>query len=63
MKLDTFDLMVARLYPSGFPLRDEWETARGRFSDTLMHYEILKVIALREHRRSIVDKRNRAITH
>lgn len=57
-RLAVFDLMVARLYPSGFNLKDKWEAARGN-NEVLARYdygddqgiEILKVIALREHLR------------
>jgi hypothetical protein len=56
VRLATFDLMVARLYPHDFKLRDKWEEARAKndefaaleISDGI---EILKVIALREHLR------------
>jgi len=56
MRLATFDLMVARLYPYDFKLRDEWEGARAiydQFDDLGIEdgVEILKVIALREHMR------------
>ncbi len=54
VKLDTFDLMVAKLYPFNFRLRDEWASAKERFALTLGRFEvdgieILKTIALREH--------------
>jgi hypothetical protein len=57
VKLDTFDLMVAKLYPFEFRLRDEWLAAQRRFS-TLRTFkvdgvDILKAIALREHLRQI----------
>lgn len=56
MRLATFDLMVARLYPYDFKLRDEWEAARAncdQFDDLGIEdgVEVLKVIALREHMR------------
>jgi hypothetical protein len=56
MRLATFDLMVARLYPYEFKLRDEWEAARAncdQFDDLGIEdgVEVLKVIALREHMR------------
>jgi hypothetical protein len=54
MRLATFDLMVARLYPYDFKLRDKWEEARAehdQFDDLGIEdgVEVLKVIALREH--------------
>lgn len=56
VRLATFDLMVARLYPYDFKLRDEWEEARARheqFNDLGIEdgVEALKVIALHEHMR------------
>lgn len=56
VRLATFDLMVARLYPYDFRLRDEWDSARDKhaeFGDFGVDdgIEILKVIALREHLR------------
>lgn len=58
-KLDTFDLLVARLYPYDFKLRDKWEDARdnnallGEFQvDGL---EILKLIALRRYTSEIAS--------
>lgn len=58
MRLATFDLMVARLYPYDFKLRDKWDDARATH-DIFGEYgydidegiEILKLIALREHMR------------
>lgn len=58
MLLATFDLMVARLYPYDFRLRDKWDDARATY-DIFGDYgysidegiEILKLIALREHMR------------
>lgn len=56
LRLATFDLMVARLYPSKFHLRDEWDRARDKYEE-LEEFgvddgvEILKVIALRERLR------------
>lgn len=53
LRLATFDLMVARLYPSEFHLRDQWDKARDEH-DEFNEFgvddgvEILKVIALRE---------------
>jgi len=57
-RLATFDLMVARLYPSDFYLKREWETARDEY-EPLARFgfrekdgiEVLKLIALREHLR------------
>ena len=51
--LDAFDLMVAKLYPHDFRLRDEWEQARTD-SPSLQRFntdgiEVLKLIALFEH--------------
>jgi hypothetical protein len=56
VRLATFDLMVARLYPYDFRLRDEWEEARvvyEQFDDMGIEdgVEVLKVIALRENMR------------
>jgi hypothetical protein len=56
MRLATFDLMVARLYPFKFFLRDEWDKARDKHDEFVDFgvddgVEILKVIALREHLR------------
>jgi hypothetical protein len=56
MRLATFDLMVARLYPYAFKLRDKWDDTRATH-DILGEYgydiddgiEVLKLIALREH--------------
>lgn len=54
VRLATFDLMVARLYPSKFYLKDKWEDAQaehGEFERAGIDdgIEVLKVIALREH--------------
>jgi len=51
-RLDTFDLLVARLYPYDFRLRDAWDEARLSH-DELERFqvnglEILKLIALRK---------------
>lgn len=56
IRLATFDLMVARLYPYDFRLRDEWEEARivyDQFGDLGIEdgVEVLKVIALHENMR------------
>lgn len=53
VRLDAFDLMVAKLYPHDFRLRDEWENAKS-LSHPLQQFgtegiEILKLIALFEH--------------
>jgi hypothetical protein len=55
-RLATFDLMIARLYPYDFKLRDEWELARSEVSEFAQFgldaddgVEILKLIALDEH--------------
>jgi hypothetical protein len=50
-RLDTFDLLVARLYPFDFKLRDKWDDARATYPE-LVHFEVdglevLKLIALR----------------
>ena len=57
-RLATFDLMVARLYPSSFYLKSQWDAARESFEifaqfnlDEDDGIEVLKVIALREHLR------------
>jgi hypothetical protein len=55
VRLDTFDLMVAKLFPHGFFLRDEWQAVLdrhegfGRFR--IDGLEALRLIALREHLR------------
>ena len=49
--LSAFDLMVARLWPRRFYLRDKWEEAKLAFSpsfDEMDGLEALQVIALRE---------------
>ena len=56
VRLATFDLMVARLYPYEFKLRTEWEEARvvfDQFEEMGIEdgVEVLKVIALNEHMR------------
>lgn len=58
LRLATFDLMVARLYPESFYLKSEWDHARADFDvfanlnfDEDDGIEVLKVIALREHLR------------
>jgi hypothetical protein len=62
VRLDVFDLMVAKLYPRGFHLRDEW-TNVVEVSPELKEFdvngiEILKLIALGEHLLSVTrDKR------
>lgn len=53
VRLDVFDLMVAKLYPHDFRLRDQWEQAKAE-SPLLREFdvggiEILKLIALFEH--------------
>lgn len=53
VRLDAFDLMVAKLYPYDFRLRDEWEQAKSD-SHPLQRFdidgiEILKLISLFEH--------------
>lgn len=51
VRLSTFDLMVARMYPHGFKLRDEWEEARYIYDslEEMTGLEVLQLIALREH--------------
>jgi hypothetical protein len=56
-KLDTFDLLVARLYPFDFRLRDRWEEA-FETHDELRDFgidglEILKLIALRRYSQEV----------
>jgi hypothetical protein len=56
VRLATFDLMVARLYPYDFKLRTEWEEARivfDQFDEMGVEdgVEVLKVIALNQHMR------------
>ena len=60
VRLNSFDLMVAVLYPSGFNLREEWELAKARF-DILETFnanglEILKLIALWQRDNDLVTK-------
>lgn len=54
-RLATFDLMVARLYPYDFKLRDKWRDAKfenAEFADAnVQDVDVLKLIALREHMR------------
>ncbi|WIB66743.1 DUF262 domain-containing protein [Curtobacterium sp. MCBD17_035] len=50
VRLNSFDLMVAVLFPSGFNLRDEWEFAKAN-SELLERFEVnglevLKLVAL-----------------
>lgn len=52
IRLATFDLMVARMYPRDFDLRREWQTAEDE-NPAFLHFEvdgmdILRLIALRE---------------
>ena len=52
MVLDAFDLMVARLYPREFNLREEWKKAQAHYGfEDDMALESLQIIALREHLR------------
>ena len=51
--LDAFELLVAKLYPSGFLLKDEWELAREKFQllkkfdpEEKNKLEVLKLVAL-----------------
>lgn len=58
VRLDTFDLMVAKMYPFNFRLRDKLIEARDDYADTIGTFqvdgiEILKVIALHEHVRQV----------
>jgi hypothetical protein len=52
-RLDTFDLLVARLYPYDFRLRDKWEDAQAEHEEfqtfEIDGLEVLKLIALRQH--------------
>ena len=58
MILDAFDLMVARLYPREFNLREKWRDAQDRYGfPDRMALEALQVIALREHIRGANDVR------
>lgn len=63
VRLDAFDLMVAKLYPSGFNLREKWTAAREKFPELtefkVEGIEVLKWIALGEHLRQ-VDERTHA---
>src|SRR6185503_10718988 len=53
IKLGTFDLMIAMLYPHNFKLRDKWEAAAAEYPVLLkygvMGIDVLRVIALQEH--------------
>lgn len=50
LRLDAFDLMVARLYPKDFNLREKWQEAQAKYGfPDRMALEALQVIALREH--------------
>lgn len=52
MVLGTFDLMVAKLYPRGFNLREKWIEAQSRYGfPDRMELDALQVIALRENLR------------
>jgi hypothetical protein len=56
IRLKPWHLMVARMFPYGFRLRDEHEAALAKHPNTLGAFdidgmEILKVVALREHLR------------
>jgi hypothetical protein len=56
MKLSTFDLMVARLWPVGLKLRDEWENARSNSALQMLDeekdgIEVLRLVAMIEHQR------------
>jgi hypothetical protein len=56
VRLDAFDLMVARLYPHKFKLRDELALALADYPETLAAFDvtgiqILGAVALREHLR------------
>jgi hypothetical protein len=52
-RLDTFDLLVARLYPFDFRLRDKWDDAQAEHEEfqtfEIDGLEVLKLIALRQH--------------
>ncbi len=51
LRLSTFDLMVARMYPFSFNIRDEWEEAKDKYDslEAMTGLEVLQLIALREH--------------
>ena len=51
LRLSTFDLMVARMYPYEFQLRDEWDDAKYIYDslEQMTGLEVLQLIALREH--------------
>jgi len=55
LKLGTFDLMVAKLYPHNFKLREEWEQVETSFpvfkQFGVSGVDLLKLIALREYLR------------
>lgn len=55
VRLDAFDLMVAKLYPKEFNLREQWDAARAEH-EPLQFFrtsgiEVLKVVAIEEHLR------------
>lgn len=64
IRLETFDLMVARLYPEGFKLRDKWDEAQADHPENLGGFglasgiDILKLVALWAH----LDERDKRQT-
>lgn len=56
-RLDTFDLLVARLYPFDFKLRDKWDDAKAAHAELIDYQvdglEVLKLIALRRWSKEI----------
>lgn len=60
VRLNSFDLMVAVLYPSGFNLREEWQTAQAQHGLLDLFetsgLEILKLIALWQREIDLTSK-------
>lgn len=67
VRLDAFDLMTAALYPHDFNLRTHWASARTNHAEVLARYnvagiEVLKLIALLEHLRSLEAGKRSIVT-
>ena len=62
MVLGTFDLMVAKLYPRGFNLREKWMEAQGLYGfPDRMELDALQVISMREHLRPPELRRSNSV--
>ena len=62
MVLGTFDLMVAKLYPRSFNLREKWMEAQSLYGfPDRMELDALQVIALRENLRSPDQRRSGSV--